>query len=496
MSIQKTTFSLLCLCLLQWSHLFAQNIFNLDLPKYQSSNQIEFRGHIQADLTAPTLDIYANEVLLAEGIEFTQNEETWYVEKKQLSHALNPQTKGEVRFVVKDNGQIIEEQTQTVYSVQAQTDKKVLVEEFAGTWCPWCTQGDVVMDSIMEAHEEDFIKVGVRWADVMTVAGGDTIAGLYANGSPSAAFNRIKFGGQFNVGVPWGDWTSIVNTNFGSIAPFDISIDHVYNEETQMLDIDVHAKSLGNFEGNYRVNCYLVQDLIMVEDDPEYYQANGFDTVEGHPYYQAGEFVSGYPFKDVVREIFGGPWGEEGSIPMTTTNQSIYTTSYSYQMPDSLINEAFTLVAFVQEYTDFVFDRPILNASSTPMLWEVVEDTVVTPIDTTGTVMDTTDMPMDTTGIASDTATVYVIQVQKFDYQLYPNPAQQDLFLNIDINASTELTITLFDLQGKPVKNWLPTQRLSSPLSKRFNVADLPKGIYLLQLDMDGTSYWEKVVIN
>lgn len=478
----------------------AQSTIEIDVPKYQYQENLDFKGLLPENLVAPTVDVYANGTLIVAEIEAERRGNQWYFDSNNITELAQANDMNEVSFVVKDEGEIVGVEDKEYFSITQMTDKKVLIEEFSGTWCPWCVQGDVVMDSILEAHEEDFIRVGVRWADVMTVAGGDTIAGVYANGSPSAAFNRKKFNDQFNVGVPWQDWPAKANHNFGSISPFELTIDQDYNFETGQVDINVQTKALGNFSGDYRVSVYVVQDVVIETENSEYWQVNGFNEVEGHPYFGAGENIVGYPFPDVVKAILGGPFGQAGSIPENTQNQQIYTTSFTYQMPDGLSDEPFTLVAMVHEFTDFMFDRPILNATSTTLQNTVpTEPTVepVTPADTTDMPIDTTDMPIDTTDMPIDTTTTTSITNTPINTKInvYPNPINDFLFVEINALDTKKASVYLYDLQGKAIKELLPTQNINQTLTTKFNLSPLSEGVYLLKIQLDGVSYWEKVVI-
>ena len=73
--------------------------------------------------------------------------------------------------------------------------------------------------------------------------------------------------------------------------------------------------------------------------------------------------------------------------------------------------------------------------------------------------------------------------------RVYPNPARATLIVASNVlNATWQLT----DMSGRAVANWTQTERLSS-----FNVADLPRGQYVLigRLE-DGTTTHQRVILH
>ena len=46
---------------------------------------------------------------------------------------------------------------------------RVLVEEYTGTWCGWCTRGLVAMEKLAEAYGDDFIGVAYHNSDPMEI---------------------------------------------------------------------------------------------------------------------------------------------------------------------------------------------------------------------------------------------------------------------------------------------------------------------------------------
>lgn len=67
---------------------------------------------------------------------------------------------------------------------------------------------------------------------------------------------------------------------------------------------------------------------------------------------------------------------------------------------------------------------------------------------------------------------------------VYPNPAYYQILLNVNSDINTPVFITIFDIQGKKVKDL----HLSSGLNVEINVSDLKRGIYLIDVNNFNTN--------
>ncbi len=72
--------------------------------------------------------------------------------------------------------------------------------------------------------------------------------------------------------------------------------------------------------------------------------------------------------------------------------------------------------------------------------------------------------------------------------KIYPNPATDNLFIQLNDNNHLPLNVTLYDAQGKFVKS------IALSESSQVNVQDLPAGIYLMKAIAEGRVYVEKFV--
>lgn len=411
-------------------------------------------------------------------------------------------------------------------------ERKILIEKFSGTWCGFCPNGDHIIDTLLQQYE-DFIEVVVHWSDELSFFDGDSIVFEYANGSPSAAFNRKKFDDFYGVGVAWDDWDEAIDQNFGSIVPFEISTENSFNPESRILRVDVDVKSFAQISGDFRINCYIVQEEFSDPDNPLYYQTNYFNEIQDHPLEGLGDPIQDYVYKNVARAMLGGPWGTAGIIPQNTQSGQTYTTTYDYFLASEYDPNNFKVVAFVHYYNEDETQREIINASeqsfkildtTEPMDTVVAgtdtiitnSDTIIVPIDTgivnndtiivgdtifTGN--DTFIVAIDTNMVGNDTmigtgimasATVFVETNRK--WSVYPNPAQDVLNILFKNPSNIFASIELLDLNGKVVlskEQILPDGSLNKEITLDLN--HLKNGTYLLKAVNGRDVYTEKILI-
>jgi hypothetical protein len=77
-----------------------------------------------------------------------------------------------------------------------------------------------------------------------------------------------------------------------------------------------------------------------------------------------------------------------------------------------------------------------------------------------------------------------------------PNPVQNATKIDFALNAKGNVSLTLFDLLGNPVKTLVSEDLASGYYSIPVETADLPDGIYFYVFTMNGASRSMKMVVN
>jgi len=248
------------------------------------------------------------------------------------------------------------------YVVSSTFEKTVLLEEFTGTWCGWCPDGFVVLENLLETRD-DLIGVCLHSGDIMATAETAEVANTFETFYPGASVDRYMLSSD-GVILDRGNWESGVIQRSSMAVPVDVDFALSYNSVTQEIVIDASAQFSQEMTEDFRFNCYVVEDNID-EDGAAYDQQNYFsqnDNYPVHPYYNEPEVMTDFVHNHVVREMLGGAWGAEGSIPETVTAGETYTHQFTYSIPEDFNAEHISIVVVVQEYNPDYNKREIHNA--------------------------------------------------------------------------------------------------------------------------------------
>lgn len=77
---------------------------------------------------------------------------------------------------------------------------------------------------------------------------------------------------------------------------------------------------------------------------------------------------------------------------------------------------------------------------------------------------------------------------------IYPNPINGEFGLQFNLKESSQVSAQLFSLDGKLSKNLFANRLSNGTFNKQFDVNDMPVGIYLIKLNVDGVSVTKKIV--
>ncbi|HDS06553.1 MAG TPA: T9SS type A sorting domain-containing protein, partial [Bacteroides sp.] len=81
---------------------------------------------------------------------------------------------------------------------------------------------------------------------------------------------------------------------------------------------------------------------------------------------------------------------------------------------------------------------------------------------------------------------IYDEQGKNFNVELSPVPFTRELILTSNLEEATEMGVTLYDLNGKKIKELLNEDMPAGKMQISINGADLGKGAYILQIQTTG----------
>ena len=195
------------------------------------------------------------------------------------------------------------------YTVKKVAHKRVLVEDYTGTWCQYCPAGIIAMESLARLYPDDFVGVSIHCYNdrlASSVAYQDGMISKWAQSFPSVYMNRKdKLAG-------W-DGRSMFENACKLVTPFEMGVKARWNAAKTNINVEasVEACMSQSSDVTYAVAYVLtvsgltgynqqVNPSYKTENndpvfDPEFAVFKNLDN-----YYQGGYFNTALTFNDVV----------------------------------------------------------------------------------------------------------------------------------------------------------------------------------------------------
>ena len=263
-------------------------------------------------------------------------------------------------WVSKVNGQIDEmncNDTLTEYITGIENNsasKKVLMEKWTGAWCGYCIDGTVVMDNMIDQYESDLIPVVLHHGDPMEFS--DSLRSAFcATSFPKAVIDRKDFSSNYDYDVESegsGSWSPLTSTQLTNFSPVNIIINHTWDSISRTITASVIANYTDNSAGDARIVLMIVEDSV-TGTSPDYDQKNAYNNTPGHPYYGAGNTISGFIHRNVLRDYStGGAFGIDNLIPHIVSAGGNFQYTFNYTLPANFNEKQVSLVAAVVKYME------------------------------------------------------------------------------------------------------------------------------------------------
>lgn len=346
--------------------------------------------------------------------------------------------------------------------------KGVLIEEFTTVPCGYCPDGGYTLENVLTSNP-NAVGVGIHagfGTDAMTIPEHSTIASAYTTSAPAAAIDRFRFTASGNLATSarsqWNPRTQL-RQSLGS--PVDIVISGNYDNVTRQTYIKVSANWVDYpLPGDIRIGLYLVEDSV-VGSGPGYNQRNFYNNASGHPYFGAGDPIYGYPHRHVVRGVRpqGNPWGQSGLVATFPQQNTTDTVAYNFTLPTAWDAEQMSVVAFLAYYNSSTDERNIINAKE-QKLFQI------------------------STGIKKQESSIAEVS-------LYPNPANEQVFVNYKLDKAASVQVNILDLTGKIVAQDFRGNLAAGNQQALLNISGLAAGIYFVELNANGQKSIHKLSV-
>ncbi len=359
--------------------------------------------------------------------------------------------------------------------------KRVLVEESTGTWCASCGFGGIYFEHLKTNYPNAIpiaVHTGPGGQDPMAVFKIELYMIPYFSGSPTFLFDRKDFPGNpgskpaISASNPWeyglDTLDKYMDLVYNQLPLATVGITKSYNSSTRDLSVTITANFIQNATGNFRLNCFIVEDSVTGGVAYDQANSNFSGWTSGPSYLQtlidAPAVISGYVHNHVLRETLGNPEGVAASIPTNVVSGSNYSKTFNFTLPVEYDENNISLVGLIQRYgPDVVKDREIVNANAVILIDE-------------------------TTSIVENEAEIDKIRV-------YPNPIESSSIVEFYVSSTGHVTCELYNLDGRKLKTIFNRKLVQGEYRETLSNLSLTTGSYLLVFKQDGKVKSKKIMV-
>lgn len=327
--------------------------------------------------------------------------------------------------------------------------RSILVEEFTGSWCGYCPDGALKLESLIADNPGIVHGVSIHNGDAMAFSDGiQSSSGFNATSFPSGMINRTLVSGQIKEPFSRSLWEAEVNNQVSSYTPVDVSVASTYNITNRELSITITGDFTDFAGGDLRFVPMLIEDSVTGTgsgyDQVNYYSsAHSSGGVGGasHPHYNDPTPIVGYVHNHVLRAVPAGAFGNSGVISSPVSPGASLSESFTMTVPATVNENHIKVVGFISYYSTEIGERSILDVD------EVVP-----------------------------TAFVGVEELSlESALMVFPNPATDNVELVLVDQLYQAETMSLIDMTGKTLRNKRMTNNRLS-----LDVSAISSGIYIL----------------
>jgi len=206
--------------------------------------------------------------------------------------------------------------------------RKVVIEDYTGTWCGFCPRVVVAVENVHEVTN-DIAVVAIHETansnpDPMHFPQVEDLKNEFGvDGLPAARINRTT-----NWTIPYD--VSDVTSMAGEVTDFTIGIVSQLTDNELVVEVSVVYEN-GSSSGDKLV-VYLIEDGII------YDQTSYFNSDESSPYYQLGNPIPDFEHNDALRKSLTQITGDDisGTAALETYSRTVSTTLESDYVVENL----------------------------------------------------------------------------------------------------------------------------------------------------------------
>lgn len=213
--------------------------------------------------------------------------------------------------------------------------RRVVCEEYTGTWCGWCPRGIVGLELMKEKHPSRFIAVSVHGGDALEIdpAADYSYAAFIAScpGAPLCNVNR-KF-----TGDPFADIDRLFAMETATANHIAYKLDAEWNSDSTGIQLrSVYSSDSDNDDAQYSIAYTITEDSVGGYTQANYYAGGKNGYMYG--WEEKDELTSDFCYNDLARAIFGG-YGGKPCAATAMTGGTEYVETESIPLPPNVADK-------------------------------------------------------------------------------------------------------------------------------------------------------------
>ena len=224
-------------------------------------------------------------------------------------------------------------------------ERKVVIEDYTGTWCVWCPRVTAALDLVPDATDKVSVvaihEVGTgEYADPMHFPQVEDLKTAFdVDGLPAARIDRTTSWSLPTI--PNDSHIAQVTSLAGAVTNLAIGVNSQLTENALIVEVNV-AYEEGSGQ-NDKIVVYLVENGIV------YLQKNAYDSIDQSVYFEMGDPIPNFVHNEVLRASLSDVFGDQ--LPAVGALEE-YTRTYNYTVPADYNKENLSLVVMVVDEND------------------------------------------------------------------------------------------------------------------------------------------------
>lgn len=181
----------------------------------------------------------------------------------------------------------------------ADSERKVIIEEFTGVRCVNCPDGSAEIQNLMALHGDNLIAISIHSGDFSTpypeskydfrTDAGDEIAAILGAPDffPSAVVNQKHFSGESSRQLSKQSWAGYIQSELAEAPKFNVSMVSDFDEASRALKVKVTVVPLENYASSLNLSVLLTESDIVdyqllpspIGKKPDYHHKHVFRRV-------------------------------------------------------------------------------------------------------------------------------------------------------------------------------------------------------------------------